>query len=167
MKKCLTVLIALLLIVSAGWAQTAQETKSTAVVQEPNLDSYIQVLRSNIRAQRVEIIAKAMDFKDAESSAFWPIYRNYELALDKLNDQRVVLLKDYADNLDKMTPAKAKALAEKSFALQQQKTDLKRKFFAEFEKALPANRVAKFFQVDHRLDLLVDLQLAAQLPLMD
>ena len=76
MKKCLTVLIALLLIVSAGWAQTAQETKSTAVVQEPNLDSYIQVLRSNIRAQRVEIIAKAMDFKDAESSAFWPIYRN-------------------------------------------------------------------------------------------
>ena len=69
-----------------------------------------------------------------------------------------MLLKDYADNLDKMTPAKAKALAEKSFALQQQKTDLKRKFFAEFEKAQPANRVAKFFQVDHRLDLLVLLR---------
>jgi hypothetical protein len=51
--------------------------------------------------------------------------------------------------------------------VEQQKTDLKRKYFKEFEKVMPANRVARFFQVDHRLDLLIDLQLAAQLPLID
>ncbi len=168
MKNWLAVLIVLAVIVPGVCrGQTTQQTKPSVAAEQPNLDNYIQVLRSNVRAQRFEIIAQAMNFNDAESKAFWPIYRNYELAVDKLNDEKVALLKDYADNLDKMTPAKAKALTEKSFALQQQKTDLKRKFFAEFEKALPANRVAKFFQVDNRLDLLIDLQVAAQIPLID
>ncbi len=168
MNKCVAVLIVLVTVAGLCAAQAASPQANPAVAsQDPNLDSYIQVLRSNVRTQRVEIIAQAMQFNNTESSAFWPVYRNYELALDKLNDERIALLKQYAENLDKMTPAKAKALAEKSFALQQQKTDLKRKFFAEFEKALPANRVAKFFQVDNRLDLLIDLQVAAQVPLMD
>ncbi len=152
----------------AGQAQTpAKDAEPTVAVQDDNLDSYIQVLRSNLRASKIEIIAQAMQFKDDESSVFWPVYRNYEFELSKLNDQRVALLKDYAEHVDKTSPAKAKELAEKSFALGQQRTDLKRKYFKELEKVMPANRVAKFFQVDNRLDLLINLRIASMVPLMD
>jgi hypothetical protein len=151
-------------------SQAQEPTKDAApavVVQDDNLDSYIQVLRSNLRTSKVEIVAEAMQFNDAESSVFWPVYRNYEFELSKLNDQKVALLKDYAEHLDKTSPAKAKELAEKSFALEQQRTDLKRKYFREFEKVMPANRVAKFFQVDNRLDLLINLRIASMVPLID
>ncbi len=147
--------------------QPAKDAEPAVVVQDDNLDSYIQVLRSNLRTSKVEIIAEAMQFNDSESSVFWPVYRNYEFELSKLNDQKVALLKDYAEHLDKISPAKAKELAEKSFALEQQRTDLKRKYFKEFEKVMPANRVAKFFQVDNRLDLLINLRIASMVPLID
>ncbi len=168
MKTLLELAIALALAVVMIVPCAAQNApQEVTITTEDNLDSYIQVLRSNLRTQRVEIIAQAMKFTDAESSVFWPVYRKYEFDFSKLNDDKVALIKDYAEHVDSFTPAKAKELAEKSFALEQQSTDLKRKYFKELEKVMPANRVAKFFQVDHRLDLLVGLQIASQVPLID
>ncbi len=169
MNRWLALLVVLALAGAMVIPGAAQQAPKEVTVTEPedNLDSYIQVLRSNLRTQRVEIIAEAMQFSDAESSTFWPVYRNYEFELSKLNDQKVALIKDYAQHVDSFSPAKAKELAEKSFALEEQNTALKRKYFKELEKVLPANRVAKFFQVDHRLDLLVGLQIASQVPLID
>ncbi len=170
MCRWVAVLIALVLagaIVRPCGAQKPPEDVKPAAIEADNLDSYIQVLRSNLRTRKVEIVAEAMQFNDAESSVFWPVYRNYEFELSKLNDQRVALLKDYAEHVDNILPAKARELADKSFTLEQQRTDLKRKYFKEFEKVMPANRVAKFFQVDNRLDLLVNLQIASQVPLID
>jgi hypothetical protein len=63
-----------------------------------------------------------------------------------------------------MTDADAKALSGKAFDLQSRRVDLQKKYFKEFNKQLPATVVARFFQLEHRLDLLVDLKLASQLP---
>ncbi len=168
MKKWPGLVIALALAVAMIVPCAAQNPpKEVTITTEDNLDSYIQVLRSNLRTQRVEIIAQAMKFTDADSSVFWPVYRKYEFDFSKLNDDKVALIKDYAEHVDSFSPEKAKQLAEKSFALEQQATELKRKYFKELEKVMPANRVAKFFQVDHRLDLLVGLQIASQVPLID
>jgi hypothetical protein len=167
MKRWAAVMIALALAGAVMCAAQNPPQELTVTTTEDNLDSYIQVLRSNLRTQKVEIIAQAMQFNDAESSVFWPIYRNYEFELSKLNDQKVALIKDYAEHVDDFTPAKAKEIAEKSFALEEQNTNLKRKYFKQLEKVMPANRVAKFFQVDHRLDLLMGLQIASQVPLID
>ncbi len=169
MKTWVAVLITLLVVLPGlGWAQAApQEPKSAVVAQDANLDGYIQALRSDLRTDKVQIVTAAMRFNEAEAAAFWPIYRNYQQEVSQINDQKVALLKDYAQHFDNMSAAKAKELADKSFALEQQKTDLKRKYFKEFEKVMPANRVARFFQVDHRIDLLVDLQIASQVPLVD
>ncbi len=162
------VLLMTVVLVPAGWTQQqAGGVKPAAVQEDTNLDNYIQVLRSNLRTRKVEIVTEAMEFSDAEAKVFWPIYRNYELDLSKLNDQVIALIKDYADAGDKVAPEKAKQLAEKSFDLEQQRTDLKRKYFKELTKVMAANRVAKFFQVDRRLDLLINIQMASQIPLMD
>ncbi len=158
-------LIAVLLVLPSQ-AQKAQETAKPAA-QDSYLDNYIQALRSDVRSDRMQIVTAAMRFTESEAAVFWPVYRNYQAEVTKLNDQKVALLKDYAENYDTLSAAKAKELADKSFALEQQRPELKRKYFKEFEKVLPANRVARFFQVDHRLDLLVDLQIASQVPLVD
>jgi hypothetical protein len=123
-------------------------------------------MRADMRADKVAIITDAMKFTPQESTAFWPIYKKYEFDLSKLNDGRVALIKTYADKYTTMTDADAKAMAEKSFNLESSRVDLKKQYFKEFSKAMPATTVARFFQLEHRLDLLVDLKLASELPPM-
>ena len=138
---------------------------SAAQRAELNVDSYIESLRADLRADHVALIAAAMQFNDQESKAFWPVYRKYEADVRKLNDQRLALIKSYDDKFAAMTDTDAKAIIDQSIDLESRRLDLKKKYAKEFQKAgLSSLTVAKFLQLEHRLDLLVDLQIASELP---
>jgi len=138
---------------------------STAQSSEANLDSYIESLRADVRADKVAIITAAMQFNDQDSKIFWPVYRKYEADLMKVNDQRLALIKSYGDKFVSMTDADAKAMIDQSLDFESRRTDVKKKYAKEFEKAgLSSLTVAKFLQLEHRLDLLVDLKIASELP---
>jgi hypothetical protein len=138
---------------------------STAQSNEAKLDSYIESLRADVRADKVAIITAAMQFNDQDSKIFWPVYRKYEADVMKLNDQRLALIKSYGDKFVSMTDADAKAIIDQSLDFESRRTDVKKKYAKEFEKAgLSPLTVAKFLQLEHRLDLLVDLKIASELP---
>jgi hypothetical protein len=143
----------------------AFSTVSAAQSNEPSLDSYIESLRADLRADKVAIITEAMRFNDQDSKAFWPVYRKYEAEVTKVNDQRVALIKSYADKFTTMTDADAKAMIEQGLDFESRRTDVKKKYAKEFQKAgLSSLTVAKFLQLEHRLDLLVDMKIASELP---
>lgn len=158
--------ISFLLVVALLPICHAQQQEAAAAPQGNYLDDYIQVLRSDVKKDRMQIVTEAMRFTEAEAAAFWPVYRNYQEEVAKLDEQKYGLLKDYARHFSDMTAVQAREMADLSFTLEQRKAELKRKYFKEFEKVMPATRVARFFQVDHRLDLLVALQVAADVPLI-
>jgi len=138
---------------------------SAAQSSEPSLDSYIESVRADLRADKVAIITEAMQLNDRESKAFWPVYRKYEADVRKVNDQRVALIKSYSDKFATMTDADAKAMIDQSIDFESRRTEVKKKYAKEFQKAgLSSLTVAKFLQLEHRLDLLVDLQIASELP---
>ena len=138
---------------------------SPAQSNEASLDSYIEALRADFRADKVTIITQAMQFNDQDSKIFWPVYRKYEADLMPVNDKRVALIKTYSDKFVTMTDADAKAMIDQGLAFESSRTDLKRKYAKEFQKAgLSPLTVAKFIQLEHRLDLLVDMKIASELP---
>jgi hypothetical protein len=138
---------------------------SAAQSNGPSVDSYIESLRADTRADKVAIITDAMQFNDQDSKIFWPVYRKYEADLMKVNDQRVTLIKSYADKFNTMTDADAKAMIEQSLDFESRRTDVKKKYAKEFQKAgLSSLTVAKFIQLERRLDLLIDIQIASELP---
>ena len=138
---------------------------SAAQNNGPSVDSYIESIRADTRADKVAIITDAMQFNDQESKIFWPVYRKYEADLMKVNDQRVALIKSYADKFTTMTDADAKAMIEQSLDFESSRTDVKKKCSKELQKAgLSSLTVAKFIQLEHRLDLLIDVQIASELP---
>jgi hypothetical protein len=139
-------------------------TGAVAQEQQPNADSYIESLRADMHADKVAIITKAMNFNDKDAAVFWPIYKKYSYDLSKLDDQRVQLIKEYSQEFNTLTDAQAKNMAERLFKYQSARIDLKKKYFKEFNRALPAITVVRFFQLENRLDLLVDLALASELP---
>jgi hypothetical protein len=138
---------------------------SAAQSSEGKLDSYIEELRADVRADKVAIIAEAMQFNDQEDKIFWPVYRKYEADITTVNDQRLALIKSYSDKFVSMTDADAKAIIDQSLDFDSRRADVKKKYAREFQKAgLSSLTLAKFLQLEHRLDLLVDLKVASELP---
>jgi hypothetical protein len=131
---------------------------------QPALESTIEVLRADLRADKITVIAEAMRFSGEDAAIFWPLYNKYELELSKLEDQRARVIKEYAEKYPTLSDADAKAMAETMFDYNARVTKLKKKYFKEFNKMLRPLTVVKFFQIEHRLDLLVDLKLASELP---
>ena len=130
-------------------------------------EKYIELLRQDIKKEKVEIITEVMDFTEEQTGIFWPIYREYDLELTKIGDERLAMIKDYAEHYQTLTDEKAKELMEKAFQLQQKRIKLRRAYFKKMDKVLPSKVVAKFFQLEHQIILLLDLQIASELPLID
>jgi len=139
----------------------------TAFAQDNStLESDIQVLRSDLRAQKTQIISDQLKLSDAEGKSFWPIYREYETELSKLNDEKVAIIKDYATSYDTITDTQIQSLADRTFKLDNKRTDLKQKYFKKISKAVSPKTAARFIQLENRLDLLLNLQLADSIPMI-
>jgi hypothetical protein len=136
------------------------------VSAKPLTNADIQLLRSDVQADINQIITHTMQFTDSESTAFWPVYRDYSRDQQAIGDERVQLIKDYAQHFDVMDDAKARNMTQRLLNIDSKIVNLRQEYWPRFEKALGAKRAAKFFQVDNRLSLLVNLQLVSEIPLV-
>ena len=132
--------------------------------QEPSIDSAIEVARADMRADKATIITAMMNFSDKDGAGFWPIYRQYEHERSVLDDGRVAVIKEYTQKYPTLTDAEAKAMAEKTLECDSRLAELKKKYYRKFNKALPALTVTKFFQLERRVDLMMDMQVESSLP---
>jgi hypothetical protein len=134
-------------------------------VQTLNLHAYAELLRSDVRTQKVAIITEVMGFTEAEDAAFWPVYREYDLEMAKLGDERVSLIEEYANNFDKMNDAIADKLATRALDLESRRQAVKAKCYERVKKVLSPQTALRFLQVEHQLQLVIDLQISASLPI--
>jgi len=135
-----------------------------AQTQEQSLESDIEVAKAEMRAEKAAIISGAMNFKDQDAAAFWPIYRQYEHERSTVNDLRGAVIKEYAEKYPNLPDADAKEMTEKMLDYDSRIAALKRKYFNKFNKVLPAFTVTRFFQLDHRIDLMIDMKVETSLP---
>ena len=132
-----------------------------------DLDEYIQLLKTDLKAESKDIITKGMQtFTDEEAKRFWPVYDSYLLERDKFIDARVAVIKAYADQYDSMTDAKAEELLNRRFQQIQLRNKLDEKFRPQFATALSPRRLVRFYQIQHELDLLIELRAVSQIPKM-
>jgi len=155
----LIVMLAVLTVVSGAMAQTT-------TTDQTSTDTDIALLRSDVQAKKTDIIAHTMQFNDAEAKAFWPLYREYAHKQQIIGDQRVSLIKDYAADYDTIDNAKADELMGRLLKFDQARTKLRAEYYPKFRSAVGAKQAAKFFQVDNRLNLLIDLQIASSIPII-
>jgi hypothetical protein len=132
--------------------------------QEPTIDSTIAVVRANMQADRTTLITAGMNFNDKDGAAFWPIYKQYEYERSRLDDDRVAVIKEYTQKYPTLTDPEAKAMAEKMLDCDSRLAGLKKKYYKRFNKVLPALTVTKFFQLERRVDLMMDMQVESSLP---
>ena len=150
-----------------GTAQTRPpEPLPTDESRELNLRAYTELLRSDLRTQKVAVITQMMAFTEAEDAKFWPVYREYEVALSRIQDERLAAIEAYAKAYINLTPETADKLATQALDLEVRRAALKQKYYANVKAALSPVRAAKALQIENQIQLLVDLQVAASLPLV-
>jgi hypothetical protein len=169
-------LLAMLVFVPAGWSQDATPppkkaakpaaTSPAATNQKTNIQAYVQLLRSNVRQQKAEIMGSVMLLSAADAAKFWPIYSEYDAELSKLNDQRIANIHEYALSYAQMTDAKADELVQNALSYQKQRGELLAKYYDRVKQELGAITAARFIQVEHQLLSLIDLQIASELPIV-
>jgi hypothetical protein len=83
-----------------------------------------------------------------------------------LGDARLALIKDYGKSYDTMTDAQADDLLKRMTALDKSAASLREQWIPKFRKVLNGKQTALFFQLDRRIGLLIDLQIASEIPLV-
>jgi hypothetical protein len=130
-------------------------------------DRDLQLLRKDLRSQRKQIVAANVTLTAAEAPKFWPIYDEYAAELAKINDTKLSLIKEYAANYAAFTDAQAQSIMERWTAADDAAIQLRIKYIPILQKVLPGKTVALFFQVDRRIGVLMDLQVASDIPLVE
>jgi hypothetical protein len=161
MKMRLVTAACALLVLPAGAAGQAAAPTDAANL---NLTAYAELLRADVRSQKMAILVEVMGFSDVEDKAFWPLYREYDAEMTKLGDERIALIADYAAHYDSLTDAVAQRLAGKALDLEARRQAVKAKSYQRINAALSPRTALRFLQVEHQLQLIVDLQISASLP---
>ena len=163
-RHLLVTLVVLAAAAPAAAAQAAQPQSQQA--KTLNLSAYAELLRSDVRAEKVAIITEVMGFTEAEDAAFWPIYREYDVELSTINDEKVTGIEEYARNYENVSDALADKLATKALELEARRTALKQKYYTRLKSALSPKTAARFLQVENQLLMIIDLQISASLPIV-
>jgi hypothetical protein len=130
-----------------------------------DLNDEIELVRSLAQRDRQTIVKDAMVLTETEAQSFWPLYNEYRGAVREVQNQLVKVVTDYAAAYQTLTDEQAKSLVKASMNYQESLLDVRRKYLVKFEKVLPAVKVARFYQIENKLDAIVNLALAADIPL--
>jgi hypothetical protein len=147
--------------------QDANAQAAATETQETNINAYVELLRSDVRSKKVAILTELMQFNDEQSAKFWPIYREYDVELQKLNDQKLAGIKDYANNYASMTDEKASELGKLALELENNRIEIKKKYFEKVREQLGGIVAARFLQIENQMLMVLDLQISSSLPVVE
>jgi hypothetical protein len=146
-------------------AAQSQQVAVQRVISPTVTDEDIDLLRQDLRAKKMQVIGQNMSLSDTEAEKFWPIYNHYVKDLQAVNDQKYALLKQYAETWATMSDQDALIYVRSWLEADGQAQALRLRYVPIVSQVLPGRKAATFFQLDRRLNMIVDLQLFSQVPL--
>ena len=135
------------------------------VAQSQQADT-MQLVRDKIRADKKLFIAEHMQLTESEAKPFWPVYEAYQQELSKLNDRMIKLIKEYANNYQTMSDQTAKRLMDEYLAIEAARLKLRQAYLPRFRKVLREKQVARYYQLENKIQAAVSYDLAAEIPLV-
>ena len=130
-------------------------------------DASMEILRDTLRANKKAIVDVNLTLTDAEAAQFWPVYDRYQKELTGVHDRLVKLIEDYTTNFGTLSDDKAKELIEQYLTVDEDRAKVRRTYLPEFAKALPGRKVARFYQIENKIDAVLRYDLAATIPVIE
>ena len=154
-------------ILSGASKLVAQDRPVVAVSSDSAfVDQQMALMRKDIRSIKKQIISANLNLTDGEATKFWPVYQRYSAEVEKINDTRTALIKEYSDDYGTLTDEQADSLIRRWLDTDIAASNLRQKYVPIFREVLPGKTAATFFQLDRRISTMIDLQVTSQLPLV-
>lgn len=150
-KLIFTLLVAIILVPAMG----------------QSIDDIIEIERSVLKTEKKATVAANMVLTDAEASVFWPLYEEFSAEGYKLQTERIKIIKDYAENYSNLDDVKADELMTRSIKLKQSVSKLEMKYYKKFKKVISPSKATRFFQIDNKINALINAELALEIPLVE
>ncbi len=147
----------------------AQDSSSQSATADSTADAItdqqLTLLRRDIRSIKKQLIAANLTLTDSEATKFWQVYEQYSAETERINDTRTAIIKEYSEDYGTLTDDQADNLIRRWLDTDIEQTKLRQRYVAIFRKVLPGKKAATFFQLDHRISTMIEVQLTSQLPL--
>ena len=132
-----------------------------------DINDAIEMIRDMVQVERKSLVAEELALTGEESTEFWPVYDAYVAERDVVNDKLVKLVTDYAANYLNMSDEMATSLIDDYFDVEAERLKVRRKYVREFDDVLPPKKLARFIQIENKLDTIVQVDLASEIPLIN
>jgi len=126
----------------------------------------LQMMRHDLRKQKQKLIAENLPMTESEAVKFWAVYQNYSDELKEINDEKFTMLHSYARQWHTMSNDDSLIFMRRWLELDERAVQLRSKYLLPVKDALPGRKAATFFQLDERINMMIDLEFASQLPLL-
>ena len=163
MSRLIFILLVSILSIQSACA-LAQSSNS--MTQE---DQRMADARALLQAGRAEIIREEILFTEAEAAAFWPAYEAYLADLNVVRDRHVKLIMEYLEAYydGEVSEKFASKLVDDYLAIRSDVLKVQKKHLRQFRRVLPARKVARFYQLENKMNAEMETQLARVIPLVD
>jgi hypothetical protein len=152
-------LVAILAISNLGFSQDSPTSAAS--------DTDLQLLLTTVKENKKAFVAVNMSLTQAEADAFWPIYDEYQADLKVIQERALNVIGDYAANFAALEDDKALELMDRYLLVERDRADVRRRYIQAFSDALPGRKVARFYQIENKIDALRRFELAATIPVVD
>jgi hypothetical protein len=166
-KPWLLVLIFFILLTVTDSPLWAQGKPTVSETQEANFKAYVELLRKDLKKDKVSILTEMMELSPEEAAKFWPVYNNYDKELTKLADERIAFIRMYAENYSSLSDEKVTQIANGLLDLESRRIQLRKQYFETMSRSLTPKLAARFLQIESQIEKLVDLQIASNLPIVE
>lgn len=148
-------------------AQTAPQTAQPKMTetQKLNIEEYVELLRSNVRQEKAQLMGAMLQLNVDDAAKFWPIYAEYDAELTKINNQRADNVQEFTRNYSQMTDEKADEIVRSALDSLKQRAELLLSYYERMKEPLGAINAARFLQIENQLLLITDLQIFSSLPI--
>ena len=158
-------LLALVAFVAPSVGAQATPTATSAQVSAADLEREMDSVRQIVRSNRQKVIAGGMDLTTEENQKFWPLYSEYRDAAAKQGDRLTKIIMEYGKNYDALSDAQALKLMNDYATLDQDRLNLRSAYVKKFAAILPPKKLMRYFQMEQKLDAIMNYDIAATIPL--
>jgi hypothetical protein len=165
MHRTLQCLLALSLVAGVAQAQAPAQQASTTTPSAANVEDALKALRADLQSSRADIMAKNLTLSADQAAKFWPVFNAYQKEQNALIDEQLKGIQKYVDSYETLDDATALSLMKAHLDRDAKMNALRLKWLGEFQKVLPPKLAVRAMQIDRRLSLAAQMEIASQIPL--
>ncbi|MDX2498900.1 MAG: hypothetical protein QNL14_00145 [Deltaproteobacteria bacterium] len=136
-----------------------------AMAQDKPADN-MEIVKEKIQSDKKLFIATNMQLTESEANAFWPVYESYQAEIGKLRDREIKLIEKFAASYETMSDDVAKKLLDDSVSIDSGHQKLRQSYLSKFRGVLSDKKVARYYQLESKIDAVMEYELARRIPLV-